>query len=250
MNLVREFAKGLWRENPTFKLVLGMCPTLAVTTSAINGLGMGLATTFVLVCSNVAVSAMRKVIPDKVRIPAYIVLIASFVTVVQLCMEAYVYDLFKALGIFIPLIVVNCIILGRAEAFAGKNAILPSLVDGAGNGSWLHPVPVHARVCAGGARLGKLPGAASSGRPVSPLPALHPPSGGLHRPGTSPCGDEPHRKVPQLTPPGLRSDPSPPTGNSPRPGDGGGGGKRPWPENQSLPPSRTAFSLPTAPVPT
>jgi electron transport complex protein RnfE len=134
MNLVREFAKGLWRENPIFKLVLGMCPTLAVTTSAINGLGMGLATTFVLVCSNAAVALMRKVIPSQVRIPAYIVLIASFVTVVQLCMEAYVYDLYKALGIFIPLIVVNCIILGRAEAFAGKNAVLPSLIDGAGMG--------------------------------------------------------------------------------------------------------------------
>ncbi|HXV20641.1 MAG TPA: electron transport complex subunit E [Desulfuromonadales bacterium] len=134
MNLVREFAKGLWRENPIFKLVLGMCPTLAVTTSAINGLGMGLATTFVLVCSNAAVALLRKVIPSQVRIPAYIVLIASFVTVVQLCMEAYVYDLYKALGIFIPLIVVNCIILGRAEAFAGKNAVLPSLIDGSGMG--------------------------------------------------------------------------------------------------------------------
>ena len=134
MNLVREFSKGLWRENPTFKLVLGMCPTLAVTTSAINGIGMGLATTFVLVCANLAVSAMRRVIPGKVRIPAYIVLIASFVTVVQLCMEAYVYDLYKALGIFIPLIVVNCIILGRAEAFAGKNPVLPALADGLGMG--------------------------------------------------------------------------------------------------------------------
>jgi len=134
MNLGREFFKGFWRENPTFRLVLGMCPTLAVTTSAINGLGMGLATTFVLVCSNVAVASLRKVIPAKVRIPAYIVLIASFVTVVQLCMEAYTFDLYKALGIFIPLIVVNCIILGRAEAFAGRNPILPSLVDGAGMG--------------------------------------------------------------------------------------------------------------------
>jgi electron transport complex protein RnfE len=134
MNLVREFTKGLWRENPTFKLVLGMCPTLAVTTSAVNGLGMGLATTFVLVCSNVAVAGLRKAIPSQVRIPAYIVIIASFVTVVQLCMEAYTYDLFKALGIFIPLIVVNCIILGRAEAFAGKNPIFPSLVDGFGMG--------------------------------------------------------------------------------------------------------------------
>lgn len=134
MNLGREFTKGLWRENAVFKLVLGMCPTLAVTTSAENGLGMGLATTFVLICSNVAVALLRKVIPSQVRIPAYIVLIASFVTVVQLCMEAYVYNLYQALGIFIPLIVVNCIILGRAEAFAGKNAVLPSLVDGAGMG--------------------------------------------------------------------------------------------------------------------
>ncbi|MEJ2699082.1 MAG: electron transport complex subunit E [Desulfuromonadales bacterium] len=121
MNLVREFTKGLWRENPTFKLVLGMCPTLAVTTSAVNGLGMGLATTFVLVCSNVAVALLRKAIPSQVRIPAYIVIIASFY-------------LFKALGIFIPLIVVNCIILGRAEAFAGKNPVIPSLVDGFGMG--------------------------------------------------------------------------------------------------------------------
>lgn len=134
MNLAREFGKGIWRENAVFKLVLGMCPTLAVTTSAENGLGMGLATTFVLLCSNLAVALLRKVIPSKVRIPAYIVLIASFVTVVQLVMEAYVYDLYQALGIFIPLIVVNCIILGRAEAFAGKNPVLPSLADGAGMG--------------------------------------------------------------------------------------------------------------------
>jgi len=134
MNLVREFSKGFWRENAVFKLLLGLCPTLAVTTSAENGLGMGLATTFVLLCSNVAVSALRRLIPAKVRIPAYIVIIASFVTVVQLCMEAYVYDLYKALGIFIPLIVVNCIILGRAEAFAGKSPVAPSLVDGLGMG--------------------------------------------------------------------------------------------------------------------
>jgi len=134
MNVGREFVKGLWGENPTFKLLLGLCPTLAVTTSAVNGLGMGLATAFVLVCSNAAVALMRKLIPSQVRIPAYIVLIASFVTVVQLSMEAYVYDLYKALGIFIPLIVVNCIILGRAEAFAGKNPVVPSIADGAGMG--------------------------------------------------------------------------------------------------------------------
>ncbi|HEX9874224.1 MAG TPA: electron transport complex subunit E [Deferrimonas sp.] len=134
MNLVREFSKGIWRENAVFKLVLGMCPTLAVTTSAENGLGMGLATTFVLLCSNAAIALLRGVIPAKVRIPAFIVIIASFVTVVQLCMEAYVYDLYKALGIFIPLIVVNCVILGRAEAFASKNPLLPSLADGFGMG--------------------------------------------------------------------------------------------------------------------
>ena len=134
MSLSREFVKGLWRENPVFKLVLGMCPTLAVTTSAENGIGMGLATTFVLVCSNISISLMRKVIPSGVRIPAFIVLIASFVTVVQLAMEAYTYSLYKALGIFIPLIVVNCIILGRAEAFASKNPVLGSIADGLGMG--------------------------------------------------------------------------------------------------------------------
>jgi len=134
MSMGRSFLNALWQENPVFKLVLGMCPTLAVTTSAENGLGMGLATTFVLVCSNMAVSALRKLIPAKVRIPAFIVLIASFVTVVQLCMEAYVYDLYKALGIFIPLIVVNCLILGRAEAYASKNGVVGSLVDGLGMG--------------------------------------------------------------------------------------------------------------------
>jgi electron transport complex protein RnfE len=134
MSLVQEFTKGIWRENAVFRLVLGMCPTLAVTTSAINGLGMGAATTFVLLCSNVAIALLRNVIPAKVRIPAFIVLIASFVTVVQLVMEAYVYSLHVALGIFIPLIVVNCIILGRAEAFASKNPALPAIADGLGIG--------------------------------------------------------------------------------------------------------------------
>lgn len=134
MSLMGNFRKGFWRENAVFRLLLGLCPALAVTTSAENGLGMGLATTFVLVCSNVVVSTLRKLIPARVRIPCYIVVIASFVTVVQLCMEAYFYDLHKALGIFIPLIVVNCLILGRAEAFASKNPLLPALVDGAGMG--------------------------------------------------------------------------------------------------------------------
>ena len=135
MSLLENFKKGLWRENAVFRLLLGLCPTLAVTTSAENGLGMGLATTFVLVGSNIVVSLMRQVIPAKVRIPAFIVIIASFVTVVQLCMEAYFYDLYKALGIFIPLIVVNCVILGRAEAFASKNRLLPSMMDGLGMGT-------------------------------------------------------------------------------------------------------------------
>lgn len=134
MRLSHEFRKGLWRENAVFRLLLGLCPALAVTTSAENGLGMGLATTFVLVCSNIVVSLLRKVIPPKVRIPSFIVVIASFVTVVQLCMEAYFYDLYKALGIFIPLIVVNCLILGRAEAFASKNRLVPAVVDGVGMG--------------------------------------------------------------------------------------------------------------------
>ena len=134
MTLGREFRKGFWKENAVFRLLLGLCPALAVTTSAENGLGIGLATTFVLVCSNIVVSTLRKVIPAKVRIPSFIVVIASFVTVVQLCMEAYFYDLYKALGIFIPLIVVNCLILGRAEAFASKNRLVPAVADGVGMG--------------------------------------------------------------------------------------------------------------------
>ncbi len=134
MSLAREFTKGFWDVLPPFRLVLGLCPTLAVTTSAENGAGMGLATTFVLVFSNMLVSMLRKAIPSKVRIAAYIVIIASFVVIVELLMQAYVFPLYQALGIFIPLIVVNCIILGRAEAFAGKNGILPSALDGLGIG--------------------------------------------------------------------------------------------------------------------
>lgn len=134
MDLANDLTKGLWSENAVFRLLLGLCPALAVTTSAENGLGMGLATTFVLLCSNIVVSLLRKVIPAKVRIPAFIVIIASFVTVVQLTMEAYLYDLHKALGIFIPLIVANCLILGRAEAFASKRSLIPSVVDGVGMG--------------------------------------------------------------------------------------------------------------------
>lgn len=134
MSVVKEFTKGFWKELPPFRLVLGLCPTLAVTTAAENGMGMGLATTFVLVFSNVLVSILRKLIPGKVRIASYIVVIASFVVIVELLMQAYFYPLFKILGIFIPLIVVNCIILGRAEAFASKNPIIHSLADGLGIG--------------------------------------------------------------------------------------------------------------------
>lgn len=125
---------GVIRENPTFVLMLGMCPTLAVTTSAVNGLGMGLSTTAVLIFSNLIIAALRKVIPDKVRIPAYIVIVASLVTMVEMMLEAYVPSLYEALGIYIPLIVVNCIILGRAEAFASKNGALVSMFDGIGMG--------------------------------------------------------------------------------------------------------------------
>jgi electron transport complex protein RnfE len=134
MNQLKNFTKGFIRENPTLVLLLGMCPTLGVTTSAMNGLGMGLATTFVLVMSNLCVSAIKSLTPDKVRIPIFIVVIASFVTIVDLFMAGYAPGLHKQLGIFIPLIVVNCIVLGRAEAFASKNNILSSVIDGAGMG--------------------------------------------------------------------------------------------------------------------
>jgi len=132
--LVQEFTKGLWDEIPPFRLVLGLCPVLAVTKTVENGIGMGLATTFVLVCSNILVSSLRKVIPPKVRIACFIIIIATFVTVVELVMQAFTYPLFLKLGIFIPLIVVNCIVLGRAEAFASKNGIIASLADGLGIG--------------------------------------------------------------------------------------------------------------------
>ncbi|KQM08397.1 MAG: electron transporter RsxE [Candidatus [Bacteroides] periocalifornicus] len=125
---------GLIKENPTFVLLLGMCPTLGTTSSAINGMSMGLATAFVLICSNVVIAAIKGVIPDKVRIPSFIVIIATFVTVVQMIMEAYVPALYKTLGLYIPLIVVNCIILGRAEAFAAKNNVFRSMLDGIGIG--------------------------------------------------------------------------------------------------------------------
>ncbi len=134
MSQLKNFTKGFIKENPVFALFLGLCPTLGVTTSVINGMGMGLATTFVLMMSNIFISLIKNFIPDKVRIPAFIVVIASFVTIVQLVMQAYVPTLYEALGLFIPLIVVNCIVLGRAEAFASKNNLLSSAIDGLGMG--------------------------------------------------------------------------------------------------------------------
>lgn len=134
MSQMQNFTKGFIKENPVFVLLLGLCPTLGVTTSAFNGLGMGLATTFVLIGSNLVVSLIKNFIPDKVRIPAFIVIIASFVTIVELVMQAYVPALFDQLGLFIPLIVVNCIVLGRAEAFASKNNVGASVIDGIGMG--------------------------------------------------------------------------------------------------------------------
>lgn len=135
VTLLKEFTKGLWDTNPVFKQILGMCPTLAVTVSAINGIAMALATTFVLVFSSLLISLVRKLIPNQVRIAAYIVIIATFVTIVDLVMKAQFQELSKALGPFIPLIVVNCIILGRAEAFASKNSPLRSVLDALGNGA-------------------------------------------------------------------------------------------------------------------
>lgn len=134
MSQMKNFTKGFFKENAVFVLFLGLCPTLGVTTSAINGLGMGLATTFVLVMSNLVVSIIKSQIPDKVRIPSFIVIIASFVTMVELLMQAYVPALFEQLGLFIPLIVVNCLVLGRSEAFASKNDVLSSIIDGLGMG--------------------------------------------------------------------------------------------------------------------
>ena len=133
-SVVQEFTKGLWDEIPPFRLVLGLCPVLAVTKTVENGVGMGLATTFVLVCSNIIISLLRNAIPKRVRIACFIVVIATFVTVVELVMQAFTYPLFLKLGIFIPLIVVNCIVLGRAEAFAAKNGVVRSFADGLGMG--------------------------------------------------------------------------------------------------------------------
>ena len=134
MNYFKTIINGLIKENPTFVLMLGMCPTLGTTTSALNGMSMGLATTFVLICSNVVISLLKNLIPDKIRIPAFIVIIATFVTIIQMAMEAYIPALYDSLGLFIPLIVVNCIVLCRAEAFAAKNNPFASLCDGLGIG--------------------------------------------------------------------------------------------------------------------
>ncbi|NLA75246.1 MAG: electron transport complex subunit E [Deltaproteobacteria bacterium] len=133
-SLVQEFTKGLWKEIPPFRLVLGLCPTLAITKSLENGIGMGVAFTFVLIMSNILISMLRNVIPKQVRLSCYIIVIASFVTIVELIMQAYAYPLYEKLGIFIPLITVNCIVLGRAEAFAAKNPVMPSIADALGMG--------------------------------------------------------------------------------------------------------------------
>ena len=134
MNNFKVLMNGIVKENPTFVLLLGMCPTLGTTSSAINGMGMGLATMFVLICSNVVISLIKNLVPDMVRIPIFVVVIASFVTLLQMVMQAYVPALYATLGLFIPLIVVNCIILGRAEAYASKNPVIPSFFDGLGMG--------------------------------------------------------------------------------------------------------------------
>ncbi len=134
MSKLQIITKGILKENPTFVLILGMCPTLGVTSSAINGMGMGVATMAVLIMSNIVISLIKSLIPDKVRIPAFIVVIASFVTIIEMLMQAYLPSLYSALGVFIPLIVVNCIILGRAEAFASKNGVVDSALDGIGIG--------------------------------------------------------------------------------------------------------------------
>ena len=134
MNIIKEFTKGIYKENPVFRLALGLCPTLAVTRSIENGIGMGIAATSVLVCSNLFISIFRNLIPKKIRIPIFIVIIATFVTIVEMLMQAYYPDLHKSLGLFVPLIVVNCIILGRAEAFASRNSMLSSVTDGLGMG--------------------------------------------------------------------------------------------------------------------
>ena len=134
MNNLKVLINGIIKENPTFVLLLGMCPTLGTTSSALNGMSMGLATMFVLICSNIVISLIKNLIPDMVRIPAFIVVIASFVTALQMCMQAFVPEIYATLGLFIPLIVVNCIILGRAEAFASKNGVVASLFDGVGMG--------------------------------------------------------------------------------------------------------------------
>ena len=134
MNYLKIIKNGIIDENPAFVLLLGMCPALATTTSAMNGMSMGLATAFVLICSNTVISAVKNLVPEQVRIPAYIVVIASFVTILQMCMEAFLPDLYKSLGLFIPLIVVNCIVLGRAESYASKNSVIASGFDGLGAG--------------------------------------------------------------------------------------------------------------------
>ena len=176
---LKVFSNGLLKENPSLRLVLGTCPTLAVTTLAVNGLGMGLAATFVLVCSNIAISALRKIIPDKVRLPAYITVIATFVTVLQMLVKAFVPALDSALGIFLPLIVVNCIILGRAEMFASKNSIGLSALDGLGMGLGFTGTLVVMGSVREGLGAGTLFGVQGMPAAVDPMTVLITPPGGF-----------------------------------------------------------------------
>ena len=179
MNKLQIILSGIVKNNPTFVLVLGMCPTLGTTTSAANGMGMGLATTAVLIMSNLVISLIKNIIPDKVRIPAFIVVIASFVTIIQMLMEAFVPGLYKALGVFIPLIVVNCIILGRAEAFASKNSPFDSMLDGVGIGMGftlsLTVIGAVREILGSGAIFGINLGISD----VTPMVFVHPPGGFL-----------------------------------------------------------------------
>ena len=196
--LWKEFSKGLWNDLPPFKLVLGLCPTLAVTKTAYNGFGMGMAVIFVLALSNLLVSLLRKVIPAKVRIACFIVVAASLVVCVELLMQAYAYPLYQQLGIFVPLIVVNCIILGRAEAFASKNPILLSVADGLGHGHGLHHLPDLPRLHPRTDGHRPLVRHAGPGRlvPAGPVHGRGP--GGLRLPGRAPGG---HERLHQLAAP-------------------------------------------------
>jgi Na+-translocating ferredoxin:NAD+ oxidoreductase subunit E len=193
MSITSEFLKGFWKENPVLKLVLGLCPTLAVTTTLVNGLGMGMATTFVLVMSNLVVALIAGFIPKKVRIPCFIIVIASFVTIVDLVMHAWFFSLWESLGLFIPLIVVNCVILGRAEAFASKNGVFLSLADGLGMG-------LGSRRRARDHRQRHHPQRTALRTGFHAVAAGHPAPRRFHLPRTLSRGNEFHRAAPGVEP--------------------------------------------------